>query len=344
MSSKGTENLGSPEVFATGIIFGILSGLAVLCKAYTKTIVKTSLGWDDFWVLCALLFFWAEDILQLNMIMIARAGFPDMTTYLKVSYASVQFYVPAAVSVKLSLLCLYRRLFPVHGFHLASVIVMGLVSVWGITFFFVNVFMCNPPRKFWEPLTPGFCFKYGKPGLLVGLSAEIALDCTILLLPIKMISGLQMNKTKKVSLALIFLVGGFAVLTNVVRCIMSYDPVTGGTVPWQDMLWVNIHMGTSILCACLPTFRPLVLKANNFTSSLRQRYGSSNSKSKDSKQTPSYESSNSQNVSKRPEYIKMSDQDRLVRPLGPGSENTLAGDDSLTNNKGIRVERTVEVV
>lgn len=66
MSSKTTENLGSPEVFATGIIFGILSGLAVLCKAYTKTIVKTSLGWDDFWVLCALLSFWAEDILQLN--------------------------------------------------------------------------------------------------------------------------------------------------------------------------------------------------------------------------------------------------------------------------------------
>lgn len=125
--------------------------------------------------------------------------------------------------------------------------VMGLVSVWGITFFFVNLFMCNPPRKFWEPQIPGFCFKYGKPGLLVGLSAEIALDCTILLLPVKMISGLQMNKTKKVSLGLIFLVGGLygvrlprlaadtdypptsAVLTNVVRCIMSYDPVTGGS-------------------------------------------------------------------------------------------------------------------
>lgn len=130
---------------------------------------------------------------------------------------------------------------------MASLIVMALVGVWGITFFFVNLFICNPPRKYWEPQTPGFCFKYGKPGILVGLSVEIALDCTILVLPIKMISGLQMNKTKKVSLALIFLVGGLydvrlprlaadtefpptsAVLTNVVRCIMSYDPLTGGS-------------------------------------------------------------------------------------------------------------------
>ena len=66
MSSKTTENLGSPEVFATGIVFAIVAGIAVLCKAYTKSIVKTALGWDDFWIVCALLFFWAEDILQLK--------------------------------------------------------------------------------------------------------------------------------------------------------------------------------------------------------------------------------------------------------------------------------------
>ncbi|KAL8927669.1 MAG: hypothetical protein Q9172_001229 [Xanthocarpia lactea] len=207
MSSKTTANLGSPEVFATGIVFGIVAGIAVLCKAYTKSIVKTTLGWDDFWIVCALLSFWAEDILQLNLIMMARAGFPDMTTYLKVSYASVQFYIPAAVSVKLSLLCLYRRIFPTQSFRLASVVVMILVSIWGITYFFVNLFICNPPRKFWDPTVPGFCFNYGKPGLLVGLSVEIGLDCTILVLPIKMISGLQMNTGKKVSVAIIFLVG-----------------------------------------------------------------------------------------------------------------------------------------
>ena len=100
------------------------------------------------------------------------------------------------------------------------------------------------------------------------------------------------------------------------------------------MLWVNIHMGTSILCACLPTFRPLLVKFGSLTSSLRQRYGS---KSKESKQTSSYESANSRSVPKKPEYVKMSDQDRLVRPSA--SENTLAGDD-----KRITVERRVDVV
>ena len=163
------------------------------------------------------------------MITIARAGFPNMTTYLKVfhlsmnqeitgpssltqiGYASVQFYIPSALSVKMSLLCLYRRLFPVQGFRLASMVVMILVGMWGVAYFFVNLLLCNPPRKFWEPTVPGFCFKYGAPGLLGGLTIEIGLDCIILALPIKMIYGLQMNRVKKVSVAMIFLVGALYV-------------------------------------------------------------------------------------------------------------------------------------
>ena len=96
-------------------------------------------------------------------------------------------------------------------------------------------------------------------------------------------------------------------------------------------------MGKSVLCACLPTFRLLVVKVGTLTSSLRQRYGSSNSRSKESKQTSKYESANSQSVDKKPEFIKMSDQDRLVRALRP-AENTLADDD-----KEIAVERRVDV-
>ncbi len=196
--------------------------------------------------------------------MMARAGFPDMTTYLKVckhfknendlstsllfqvGYTSVQCYIPAAVSVKLSLLCLYRRIFPTQSSRLASEVVMIPVSYWGISYVFVNLFMCHPTEKLWDPTIPGFCFQDGKVKLLVGLSVEIGLDCTILVLPIKMVYGLQMNRAKKVSVAMIFLLGALyvlrlprlstganprptrAIITNIVRCILPYDPETGG--------------------------------------------------------------------------------------------------------------------
>ena len=46
------------------------------------------------------------------------------------------------------------------------------------------------------------------------------------------------------------------------------------------MVWSNIHLGTAIICACLLTLRPLMIKWLLSLSTLRHRYGLlSNSKS-----------------------------------------------------------------
>ena len=37
---------------------------------------------------------------------------------------------------------------------------------------------------------------------------------------------------------------------------------------------MNVHMGTAILCASLPTYRPLFTKMIDLTTSFRERYGS----------------------------------------------------------------------
>jgi hypothetical protein len=37
-------------------------------------------------------------------------------------------------------------------------------------------------------------------------------------------------------------------------------------------LWASVHVGTGIICACLPTYRPLLAKTANTASSLRERY------------------------------------------------------------------------
>lgn len=40
-------------------------------------------------------------------------------------------------------------------------------------------------------------------------------------------------------------------------------------------LWTNIHIMTTVLCACLPVYKPLCTGVGNFIRSLRERYGSS---------------------------------------------------------------------
>lgn len=40
----------------------------------------------------------------------------------------------------------------------------------------------------------------------------------------------------------------------------------------QGDIWSNIHAGTAIICACLPTYRPLFPRLAAFSNNVRQRY------------------------------------------------------------------------
>ena len=40
----------------------------------------------------------------------------------------------------------------------------------------------------------------------------------------------------------------------------------------QDTLWNMVHLGTNLLCACLPTLRPLASKCGAILSSVQQYY------------------------------------------------------------------------
>ena len=61
-----TANLGSNEVFVTGIVFGILASVVVFFRLFTKiTNPAGKFDWDDWWILVAFILFWIEDALQI---------------------------------------------------------------------------------------------------------------------------------------------------------------------------------------------------------------------------------------------------------------------------------------
>lgn len=40
----------------------------------------------------------------------------------------------------------------------------------------------------------------------------------------------------------------------------------------KGLLWSNIHLGTGIICACLPTYRPLLSKCASSLASMQRQY------------------------------------------------------------------------
>lgn len=75
----------------------------------------------------------------------------------------------------------------------------------------LTALQCRPIKKAWSPLTPGHCIE--PLSLILGLQAgNVALDITILTLPIYAVSKLQMSLAKKISVLGIFLLGGLQVI------------------------------------------------------------------------------------------------------------------------------------
>ncbi|MCJ1319450.1 hypothetical protein MMC15_004786 [Xylographa vitiligo] len=114
-----------------------------------------------------------------------------------------------------------------------------------------------------------------------------------------MILGLQLSRHNKVVLSGIFLLGGFVVITGILRLTFSYTPGAFYVNYDQVDLWSILHVCTGIICACLPTYRPLLTKVTALPSTLRKKYNLwstsqklGDSTQEDSRQLPSMKLSN----------------------------------------------------
>ena len=116
-------------------------------------------------------------------------------------------YVFTALAIKISILCLYRRIFTVRGFQRASLIT-GLVVVANATAAEVAALLVyRPITKFWSRLEPGSCFNFDTYYVAVQVT-DVVIDTVILALPIRMVSKLQLSRTDKATILGVFLLGG----------------------------------------------------------------------------------------------------------------------------------------
>ena len=122
-------------------------------------------------------------------------------------YTVVPFYAFTVTATKLSLLCLYRRIFISKRFQQVSSIIRGLCVIWWLVFTIVALIPCRPVRKAWLPQLPGHCYN-ASIFILSANILDLVFDLSVLVLPIKPILNLQMSQSRKTLLCAIFLVGG----------------------------------------------------------------------------------------------------------------------------------------
>lgn len=140
---------------------------------------------------------------------------------LKLLFGSILIYNTGLFIVKASLLYQYLRFFVERKWRRACHIVMAVVVVGGVAFLTASVCTCIPTQKFWNDAVPGTCVNK-QSEYLPYLSNHahcsvlwysfstfnLITDLACWLLPIPVLSKLKMPRKQKISLVLVFTLGG----------------------------------------------------------------------------------------------------------------------------------------
>lgn len=117
-------------------------------------------------------------------------------------------YNSTIAMIKVSILCFYRRIFPLR-WPKYTLVGLGLfVSGYGIAQLFGDIFQCVPLRKMWIPTAPGRCINL-EALIIAGGVINIITDFVILGLPMPLLWHLKIPARKKRQLSIVFSIGGW---------------------------------------------------------------------------------------------------------------------------------------
>ncbi|KAJ5620903.1 hypothetical protein N7510_004887 [Penicillium lagena] len=262
LSSRGAQEM------AVSIIFTMLASCFVAARLYTRISLMKRMEKNDWMVVIALansFIFMGLDIVEATsgMGMHIKLIPPNiLERQMKAFWLTIPFYNAAVLCAKASILMQYLRVFPTHRMRVicwTMIAILAIYGTWAVISAFLN---CLPVAKFWDDSIPGFCLS--KPGLwFSNASMHITTDFAILMIPIPALMAIDLPRKQKIALMVMFALGGFVCVTSIVR-LTALKKIADSSDPTYDNVgaasWSAIECNTGIICACLPTLKPLLAR------------------------------------------------------------------------------------
>ncbi|KAI0162107.1 hypothetical protein GGR57DRAFT_498452 [Xylariaceae sp. FL1272] len=268
------------------------STVAVILRFWCKLDLKEGLHADDFfivitqviWYIYVGLVIWdsttgshGQDVGVLAAALQANptpAALNAIQVALKVVWAAAFLGFIAYYTIKMAILLLCRRIFSTAPYRKATTLLMTLTTIYFIVVVILHIVHCLPIRSFWTPSVKGHCFNFHIFNFVAGI-VDIILDALILALPIWAVSHTQMPVHFRVLVCAIFLVGGFAIITNILRLKYTYRPHAQYVSLANAELWLDVHIFVATTCACLPVYKPLRRRGALLWTTVKSWYASS---------------------------------------------------------------------
>ncbi|KAL2758140.1 hypothetical protein ACRALDRAFT_1040207 [Sodiomyces alcalophilus JCM 7366] len=275
-----------PAVFAVTVATLALATVFVSARLFCRSVIVKNVRWDDRimvlgWILAFGLSFtiaygtqrglgrYDEDIDANHHGALRRC-----------EYVFSILYNPALMAIKSSILVFYLRLSKNTQMllRIASWVTLVIINIAGTVLTFMNIFQCNPVSAAWQVWTePVRCIPL-LTEFICAAPVNIITNLVIVGLPIPVITSMRLPPRQKYILVFTFSLGIFVTVVDVIRIYYlqraistaaspSTDRSTafGGTpdFAWKSSLsfmWSAVEVNIAMICACIPTLKPLIVK------------------------------------------------------------------------------------
>ncbi|KAJ5758301.1 uncharacterized protein N7511_006995 [Penicillium nucicola] len=226
-------------------------------------------GWDDYTIIVSFVLGIAIFVLNCYMIKfgfgqnIWDVPFDDITKFYQTFQALAVMYKIQISLAKISVCLFMLRIFQSRTFRYMSYVLMGLNAATGITWACVDSFRCLPTRLTWTGWMneeQGQCINF-ITSILINCLVNIFIDSILIVMPVYEVIKLQLPWKKKLTVALMFVVGSLLTVIAIIRVVVFWNNRWGinQTLGLYPLIhWSVIETQISILCACLPAFRALI--------------------------------------------------------------------------------------
>ncbi|PWY70265.1 hypothetical protein BO70DRAFT_432305 [Aspergillus heteromorphus CBS 117.55] len=237
----------------------VIASLSVVLRFIAVAKKKRSYGADDGMIVASLLSFYGFSIVQIWAM--RQGGFrlplKSLPQSMAAYYIVIIFSVPAISFAKLSILCLYYRIFVSAQFRVWVIIVGLSVVMWMVGSLVATILHCIPPDAMWNLSKKAHCTDFILPFEIIE-PINCLQDIVIALMPIGMIKGLHLDLKQRVSLCFIFVLGGLVAVISLIRIVLIASPNSPPERIYATNDWLTAQLCVAIVCANLLTYRPLL--------------------------------------------------------------------------------------
>ncbi|KAI4861832.1 hypothetical protein F4820DRAFT_460636 [Hypoxylon rubiginosum] len=253
-------------------LFLAIAFLAVGLRLHVRITLLKNPGWDDWLCLASACCALATYLSNMGTVAVGFGNpLPSLTpenrqTALQTLWISPPLWGLSSALIKMSIVASYLRIWSSKPFKLFCRLLLFLIAVFGLTLFFGGVLACVPVQLSWTPPNArdgGHCIDLPR-FMFVTSTLNTAVDLLIFAVPVPLVRRLQIARRQRVALLIVFTIGAVVCVASVLRLVSIYqllrvptDPSSGGVALG---LWSGVELTLAVICACLPTLRPVVAR------------------------------------------------------------------------------------